>query len=75
MWDTSPTPDTWPAPAQTGEICLDILKGAWSPAWTLQSTCQVRRLHCAECKARSTRRQCMGRSMRRVCHMRRTHLF
>ena len=23
----------------SGEICLDVLKAKWSPAWTLQSTC------------------------------------
>jgi len=26
---------------KTGEVCLDILKAAWTPAWTLQSVCRA----------------------------------
>jgi ubiquitin-protein ligase len=28
-----------PQKQQTGEICLDILKSEWTPAWTLESIC------------------------------------
>jgi len=27
--------------AQSGEICLDVLKDAWTPIWTLESTCRA----------------------------------
>ncbi|XP_058757970.1 uncharacterized protein LOC131631206 [Vicia villosa] len=30
-----------PCLIKTGAICLDILKTAWSPAWTLQSVCRA----------------------------------
>ncbi|GAB5360895.1 hypothetical protein AAMO2058_000667000 [Amorphochlora amoebiformis] len=26
---------------KTGEICLDILKDAWTPVWTLETTCRA----------------------------------
>lgn len=26
---------------QTGEICLDILKAAWTPVWSLETTCRA----------------------------------
>jgi hypothetical protein len=26
---------------KTGEICLDILKEAWTPIWTLESSCRA----------------------------------
>lgn len=34
-------PPIHPRRAQTGEVCLDILKTTWSPAWTLQAVCQA----------------------------------
>lgn len=34
------TPNTTSA-WQTGEICLDILKKEWSPAWSLQAACRA----------------------------------
>jgi peroxin-4 len=30
-------PTTACVPARTGEVCLDILQSAWSPAWSLAS--------------------------------------
>lgn len=27
--------------SKTGEICLDILKNSWSPAWTLSTVCRA----------------------------------
>lgn len=26
---------------KSGEICLDVLKDAWTPIWTLESTCRA----------------------------------
>ena len=26
---------------KSGEVCLDILKTAWTPAWTIQSVCRA----------------------------------
>lgn len=26
---------------QSGEICLDVLKDAWTPSWTLESVCRA----------------------------------
>lgn len=30
-----------PPPNQTGEICLDLLKDAWTPAYTLKMTVEA----------------------------------
>eukprot|EP00298_Acanthocystis_sp_HF-20_P027819 c614_g1_i1.p1 GENE.c614_g1_i1~~c614_g1_i1.p1 ORF type:complete len:168 (+),score=51.48 c614_g1_i1:23-505(+) len=27
--------------SKTGEVCLDILKKSWTPAWTIQSVCRA----------------------------------